>query len=167
MLCSWNFRTRERPRSMVVLWSWSCSGPVTPGANFRESTVQHASRALSSLLNGYCIDTRLQWRRVCREAQIRFVPGSWEQETGGGGGIPRICRWILLLRMLSIVAKVFAVFFKSTLHKWVVDGRKLWWFDFSQQLYFSLWAHADVCSIFSIQLIELVIIINVDWCLGF
>ncbi len=31
----------------------------------------------------------------------------------------------------------------------------------------SLRAHADVCSIFSIQLIELVIIINVDWCLGF
>ncbi len=43
-----------------------------------------------------------------------------------------------------------------------VDGRNLWWLEFSQQWCFSLQAHADVCSIFSIQLIELVIIITVD-----
>ncbi len=28
---SGNFRTRERPNSVVVVWSWSLSGPVTPG----------------------------------------------------------------------------------------------------------------------------------------
>ncbi len=27
----WNFRTREWPNSVVVVWSWSLSGPVTPG----------------------------------------------------------------------------------------------------------------------------------------
>ncbi len=43
-----------------------------------------------------------------------------------------------------------------------VDGRNLWWLEFSQQWCFSLWAHADICSIFSIRLIELVIIITVD-----
>ncbi len=52
-------------------------------------------------------------------------------------------------------------------HTHTVDGRKLWWLELSQQLCLSLQARADVCSIFSIQLIELVIIINVDWCLGF
>ncbi len=48
-----------------------------------------------------------------------------------------------------------------------VDGRILWWLGFSQQLGFSLRVHADDCSVFSLGLIELVIIINVDWCLGF
>ncbi len=48
-----------------------------------------------------------------------------------------------------------------------VDGRNLWWLRFSQQLCFSLRAHTDVCSILSLRLIELVIIINIDWCLGF
>ncbi len=28
---SWNFRTTQWPRSVVLVWSWSLSGPVTPG----------------------------------------------------------------------------------------------------------------------------------------
>ncbi len=43
-----------------------------------------------------------------------------------------------------------------------VDGRNLWWLEFSQQLCFSLRAHADVCPIFSNRPIELVILITVD-----
>ncbi len=70
--------------------------------------------------------------------------------------------WLLLLKRHRACEYTARKLWSADTVRDSVDGRNLWWLELSQQWCFSLRAHADVCSIFSIRLIELVIIITVD-----
>ncbi len=64
-----NCRTTTWPNSVVVLWSWSCSGPITPGLNWCS-----CSYPVPTILNAYLPHPLLACRdQVPRPQRLEFM----------------------------------------------------------------------------------------------
>ncbi len=100
MLWSWNFRTTARPNSVVVLWSWSCSGPVTPPLPAWDTVITGLTVVVCMTWASSQSIWRLAWQgalwrpqvmnqkwgRVCGVSQGREEPG-WAEKSPSRGPV--------------------------------------------------------------------------------